>query len=429
MNIVVISQYWHPDMNIPERRWQWLTRLLIENGHSVTVIAPPPHSARASQSEARPLVEEIGPCGETILRTKYLPLGHSILQRSISQASVGLYSLLRALGSEGLRNSRRPDLIIGTVPALPTAPVTQLIAKILRVPYVIDLRDAWPDLLRQARQWNEGVGTPSLHDRILNSGPMNLVERAARLIMYQTFRSAVGIMVTSQRLEEALRNNPHLQRNGKIPHITTIRNTFPPSIDRVPPRADCNADHGVLHVLYAGKVGRAQKLGNAISAARICVERGIPIQLCIVGKGAAFDSVRRSAVDLRDHVTFCEHVELDELDRFYQWADTCLVHLTSWEPFERTVPSKTYELMELGKHISAVVQGETAQIIIEKGAGHAVSPEDPQALANLWENLVKYPSLLTPEPAAKQWVLQERLVSNPERFLDFIAALTPNQHQ
>lgn len=49
-----------------------------------------------------------------------------------------------------------PDLVIGTVPALPTSVVTMLTARIIGAPYIIDLRDAWPELLRE-----KTTGTPA----------------------------------------------------------------------------------------------------------------------------------------------------------------------------------------------------------------------------------------------------------------------------
>lgn len=424
MNIVVISQYWYPDENIPERRWQWLTKLLVEHGHSVTVIAPPPQNERRGNVDKHRPRKETGPCSETILRTQYIFLGPSLLQRALSQAIIGFFSITRALGAQELRGTGKPDLIIGTVPALPTAPITHIIARAIGVPFVIDLRDAWPDLLRQARQWNEGIGNfRSMHERILNSGPINIIEKIARALMYTTFRAASGMMVTSNRLERSLAENSRIHRAPKRTNIVTVRNTFPPSVREPLESSVKSLTDPPLRVLYAGKVGRAQKLDNAISALRICTHRGVPIEMCIVGEGAAFNAIRESAEDLKAHVRFHDRVPLEQMRPFYEWADTCLVHLTSWEPFERTIPSKTYELMELGKHISGCIIGEAADIIESNGAGNTVQPENPEALADLWEHLHLNRDLLQPSPKAREWVLRERLEHSPTQFLQLIESL------
>ena len=55
-----------------------------------------------------------------------------------------------------------PELIIGTVPSIPTAFVAYLLSRVYGKPYVIDLRDAWPDLLDQSGKWNDGLGKRSV---------------------------------------------------------------------------------------------------------------------------------------------------------------------------------------------------------------------------------------------------------------------------
>jgi len=102
------------------------------------------------------------------------------------------------------------------------------------------------------------------------------------------------------------------------------------------------------------------------------------------------------------------------LDDIYQWADTALVHLTNWEPLERAVPSKTYELMEMGIHISGVVAGEAASLIRGNHAGDVVEPESPQQLAALWIELIDNPSRLEVGDTGKNWVSTQRDKVVPE---------------
>jgi len=98
----------------------------------------------------------------------------------------------------------------------------------------------------------------------------------------------------------------------------------------------------------------------------------------------------------------------DSLELDYQWADTALVHLSNWAPLERAVPSKTYELMECGIHISGVVAGETADLIQRLDAGHVVEPDNPWALADLWISLSTNRTLLDVSSCGRDWVRNER---------------------
>lgn len=142
-------------------------------------------------------------------------------------------------------------------------------------------------------------------------------------------------------------------------------------------------------MLYAGTLGRAQDLQNAVKALRLCVQQGVNVQLRFVGSGAAKPELQRISKNLGSAVSFEPRHPADSLEEYYQWADTALVHLADWEPLKRTVPSKVYELMEAGIHISAVNQGEAATIITTFNAGSVVRPNDPKALAELWTQLVR----------------------------------------
>lgn len=431
MHIVIASQYWLPENGVPQRRWAWLTQELTAAGHEVTVIAPPPHYDRTEKSTHTGISKvEIGRNGERILRCQYLPTGNGLISRALGQASIAGFMLTRALGPRGLRQLPRPDVIIGTVPAIPTAFITHLIAIATCTPYIIDLRDAWPDLLKQARRWNEATGSTSWREKLLNSGPMFIIERAVRVAMYSTLRNATAVMVTSEWLGRSLANNPHLQPgngvkkplNGQVtkllahapakitnllskPHTALppvahadkyvlVRNVFPASIPRIEPKAELDqTTPDALHVLYAGTVGRAQQLTNVIDALEICEKRGLPVRLRVVGEGAALDYLKtysQNVLGSAKHtgVEFVPRVRAQEMGPHYEWADTALVHLTDWEPLQRAVPSKTFELLELGIPISAAIAGETAHIIAEAQAGFVAAPLDPAGLANGWEEML-----------------------------------------
>ena len=97
------------------------------------------------------------------------------------------------------------------------------------------------------------------------------------------------------------------------------------------------------------------------------------------------------------------------------------MHLTDWEPLARAVPSKTYELMEAGIHISGVVTGETAELISKLHAGDVVNPEAPEDLANLWCDLARGPSRLSVSSEGLDWVNSERTEVVPPSLLNAVS--------
>lgn len=176
----------------------------------------------------------------------------------------------------------------------------------------------------------------------------------------------------------------------------------------------------MLNVLYAGTLGRAQKLGNALEAVKIAAERGVRVNLRLVGAGVARDELLRKITEERITAEVHGRVPAQDLRDHYDWADTALVHLTDWEPLERAIPSKTYELMASGIHITGVVGGETADLITDLGGGHVVQPEDPEALAALWVDLATNRGRLTVSEEGQKWVKEQRDQEVPRALFEFL---------
>lgn len=418
-----MSHYWSPENGVPQRRWQWLTGVLTAAGHDVAVIAPPPHYPHGSVSPnwQRVRVEQ-GPAGEKIYRSLFLPYG-----RSVSLSIKALSQLVGAVsaslwGLKLLANKKtRPDVIIGTVPALPTAITTRLLATVGRVPYVIDLRDAWPDLLDSSSEWNADTGKKSLKERILQHGIFPALSRVVSASLNSTLRHASGVIVTSEWLGRHLRNNV-LRGRGENTQVVTVRNVFPASVQNFWKQP--NPPEKQFKVLYAGTLGRAQMLTNTIEALRLLKGTDTKVKLRFVGGGAALENLKSRASMEHVDVEFVPRVSTDEMEEHYRWCDSALVHLTGWEPLLRAVPSKTYELMECGVHITGVVDGESAELIKKLGAGHVVSTDDPQALAELWQRLAADRSLIVGDDVAHDWVVEQREQVAPKVLLELIDELT-----
>lgn len=380
----------------------------------MTVVAPPAHYDRKMSFsrwvKARGFLPkketERGPSGERIVRSGFFPGGSSLTIRAFNQAAVALGSLQVLLDTRGSLRGYRPDLIFGTVPALPTSAVTWLASKRFKAPYVIDLRDAWPDLLEESDSWNQGTGKKSVRQKVLSFGLFQTVSWLTQRVLYRTMREADAIIATSSELAEDLSHRAVLKRNGATPPVFTIRNVFP-AATKIKTSRNLEPS-GELRVLYAGTLGRAQDLQNAVKALRLCVQQGVNVQLRFVGSGAAKPELQRISKNLGSAVSFEPRHPADSLEEYYQWADTALVHLADWEPLKRTVPSKVYELMEAGIHISAVNQGEAATIITTFNAGSVVRPNDPKALAELWTQLVRDPKGLEVSDSGASWVKQQR---------------------
>jgi len=420
---LVLSQYWYPENGVAQRRWQWLTGIATANGVSVQVMAPPPHYRRtidfsdwlaSAFSLSRGQSVEHGPVGETIVRTPFLPSSNSLTGKALNQLAVA-GGMLLTLGFRRQKRPVKPDVVIGTVPAIPTAFITFIVAKGFGVPYIIDLRDAWPELLGESARWNEYSGEKrSFREVILRKGPLQLATKVLLWAFPRILARAEHVLVTAESMEQSI--PAYLSTKGlDSPPVSTVRNVFPPiTVPKIKRKRGLNSP---FRVLYAGTMGRAQDLNNALAAAKLLAKDGVEVEMRFVGAGAAKHKLREQAKRLGISTEFLPEVQSSQLEEHYAWADTCLVHLADWESLKKAVPSKLYELVSNRIHITAVVQGEAGDLVSALHAGVVVPPGNPFALAEVWYTLINNPEMLDIGGTGAEWVLDQRQNVAPKVFL------------
>lgn len=387
MQILLLTHYFEPENGAPQRRWTALIEGFVAGGHDVHVIAPVPHypAGRAP----RPLPPElragsviVGDHGGTVYRVGFLPHDSSIATRTADHVWVARKSVRVAL--QLVRAGKlRPDIVVATAPGLPTLAAGRAVARRLSVPLVVEMRDAWPDLVSH---------TPGL---VNGRGLIARVKRAVHEGVTGLQRGAATVVTTTESFAQVLRRrgieNVHVIRNGTaLARYASIPETV--------------HDHDELRVLYMGTVGRSQGLEHVIRAASVARQRGLQVDTRVVGSGADTRALRELNASLGSPVEMYGRVDASDVFGHYAWADTTLVSLRAWEPFEWTVPSKLYELMATGKHVSAIVAGEAADLVHESDCGDVVTPGSVEAIVALWERLLGDRSLVSSRPGGRAWV-------------------------
>lgn len=384
LRILLLSHYYAPEIGAPQRRWDALISRFVHLGARVAVIAPSPHYP---DGRLLPEHEALGPGtlgrgrhGEAVYRARFRAYGHGVSGRGLDQVVTALDTIRIGL-SQFARH--RPDVIVSTVPAVPTAVAGLALGAALRRPVVLEMRDAWPDLIRYRDQWDDD-STPlrglalDMTDRLLSWAQ----RRSAAVV---TLTASFGRRLTSRRIAPV-----HVIRNG------TSQSALPPAAHR----------DGPLRILYLGTVGRSQDISTAVRAVALLRERGVAVHLRIVGSGAMRSSVQRLAQDLEAPVEFLDSVPSASTGAHYEWCDTVLVSLQNWRPMHWTVPSKLVEALATGRHVSGVLAGEAAGIVRQTSAGSVVHPGNVTELAELWANLTADRSRLRVGGGGVDWVRQ-----------------------
>jgi glycosyltransferase involved in cell wall biosynthesis len=392
--LLLVTHHYVPEHGAPQRRWDTLTPRLMAAGVDVSVLAPPPHYPQG-RLIGDPLDYPIGKItlgrhGEKLVRVNFREHSPRLVSRAIDQAVVAWSSV--RLGWRRFRGrDLRPDVVVGTVPGIPSMFAAWALARLFRAKLVIEMRDAWPDLIEPS-----GILAPG---RSLRSRVAAAARAVAHRAVSRLQARADAVVTTTETFAQVLRdrgiervavvrNGTHFQRLERLPGARTDRGGRP------------------FRAVYAGTIGRAQDLETVVRAATEVLHRGHAIEVRLVGSGADVARLQRLIAELDAPVKIGESVPHDEVRRLYEWADTVIVSLRDWKPLEWTVPSKLYEVMASGAYATACVAGEAAELVMSVGAGAVVPPGDVEALADLWTSWAKSAVLPTADPAASAWVAQ-----------------------
>ncbi|MGP9838275.1 glycosyltransferase family 4 protein [Arthrobacter sp. 179] len=393
MRLMLVTHSYWPESTPPQRRWMAFIQVFREQGWHVDVVAPHPSAADGSTCSPRRwdkwgVGAQAGPSGESIRRLPSFDVGDSRAGRLARHCLTAAMSVPRALFAP------RPDVIVVTIPSLPHIVAGWMIAKIRRRPLVVEMRDAWPDLVHDSRVSTSRVTT--VLDAVMTG-----VQHQADLVVTVTqgFRQ-------------------QLEARG-IKRAVTVHNGI--SAERLP-QVDTRREHeGPLRVLYMGNHGESQGLDVVVRAVAMV---GDTVDVRFVGGGTAKQRLENLASSLDASIDFVEGVDGQSLVQHYEWADTCVVALRSdWPSFRWTIPSKTYELMATGRHITAVLRGEAATLIETNGAGDVVAAE-PRSIARLWMALADDHERLASKKNGQQWVVEHANMRDlAHRYMDFLGGL------
>lgn len=408
MRLLLLTHYYGPEFGAPQRRWSALVKRFLEAGHLVTVAAPVPHYPAGRPTPAQRRSHRVGAVergrhGETIVRTAYLPHRADIASRTADHV-IASADALRRLRRRFARPGTRPDVIVATAPAIPTLMVGRALSLLWGVPLVVEMRDAWPDLVTHVGP--VGALTP---EAVLRAQQRGAVPRALswgvalakgrvhrRVTGWQSGASAV--VTTTGRFAEVLRER------GVDP-VRVVRNGTDLSL--VPPQRDHpTGEHPELRCLYLGNMGRSQGLDTVVRAAAALHRQGVDLRVRLVGHGVEAPVLAALAFELGAPVEVIPRIPHREVGAQYAWADTVVVSLRDWAPFAWTVPSKLYEMLATGRHITALLDGEAADVVRAAGAGDVLPPQDEDALIALWRGLAADRSRVRVRGSGRTWVAE-----------------------
>ena len=180
-----------------------------------------------------------------------------------------------------------------------------------------------------------------------------------------------------------------------IPYIKDLPGCNKLDIEYLPQYADTifeesdfgNEDNGVIDLMFAGNIGKAQSVDTIIKAAALLKDNP-KFKFHIVGSGSELENIKKFAIELKtENVVFYGQRPLEEMPELYKSADAMLVTLEDKPYANTTIPGKVQSYMAVGKPIIGITNGSCANFIKNNEVGYCCNSGDYVECAELIKKL------------------------------------------
>jgi glycosyltransferase involved in cell wall biosynthesis len=350
-----------------------LAKELVSRGHDVTVIASSfDHATRTEahlDSRSRWKLEVLDGVNFVWIRTH--PYSRNDMKRIVNMVGFAC----RVCGCCWYEKRGAPDVVIGSTPHLIAALSAERLAKRWQVPFVLEVRDLWPQGLIDVGGYSQR--NPAI--RALRRTERHLYANAQRIVS-----------LLPGAVEYIAGHGGERERIAWIPNGIDLGIAPEPS----PPR-----ERSQFVITYAGAHGITNGLDSVLDAAQIlqCEGLGDKVVFRLIGDGPEKCRLQRRAKDeALDLVHFETPVSKRDVYNELQESDILIATLRKSNLYRYGISlNKIYDYMAVAR---PVVFGADSlnNPIAESGAGIAVAPEDAKAMARAI-------GLLMATPLDKRW--------------------------
>ena len=351
MKILFLTDNFPPEVNAPATRTLEHCREWVKAGHDVTVITCHPnypigkvYDGYRNCWKKKEVVEGI----KVIRVWTYITSNKGFFKRILDYISFSFTSFFAGL-------FLKCDVIVATSPQFFTALSGRTLHFFKRKPWIMEVRDLWPDSIKSVGAMKEGVVL-----RYFSKEEKWCYKSANRIVVVtDTFKKVISEKGIPAEKISVVKNGANLELfkpRGKSPELVEKY-----GLD------------GKVVLGYVGTIGMAHKLDFLID----CV-KGLPgCKLMILGAGAEKEAlVEKVANEKIDNVFFVDPVSKDKVADYLALQDLALVNLRRDPLFTTVIPSKIFETSAMHIPIMLGVDGEARSLVEKYGAGLFYEPED-----------------------------------------------------
>lgn len=365
IHILLIHQYFLDDNDGGGSRWNEMSRIWIEEGHNVTVLAGMGHymHLKSGRYEGKYFVKQTNQDGVEVVRC-YVSNSHDakFLGRLFAQFSF----LLSAIWGGIFYARDKYDVVLCTSPPLFVGIAGLIISWFKGIDFVLEIRDLWPE---------SAIETGVLKNKIFI--------RAAFWLERVLYKRAKAINVLTPAFKEVLIE----QKRVKADKLWMIPNASDFTLsDRVSKTFNRNAFrtelglHDRFIIIYVGAHGVANHLIQIIETAELL--KSTIAHFLLVGDGAekAFLIAETRRRNLHN-VSFIGTVSKSDVFKYILAADAGASVLKKTDVFKTVYSNKTFDYFACSKPVLLAIDGVSRDLVETADAGLFIEPENPKDFA------------------------------------------------
>jgi len=254
----------------------------------------------------------------------------------------------------------KSDVIVATSPQFFTAVSGRWLSFFKRTPWIMEIRDLWPETIAAVGAMNKGRVY-----RALERLELRLYKSASKLIVVtDTFKKKITARGIAPNKISVHKNGVILEKFKPRPKDVVLLQAMPEL-------------EGKFVFAYIGTHGMTHGLDFILKSIKQLEYSNPEMHFLFIGEGAEKQNLVELSHKLKStNVTFHPLVSKDVVSRYLSLMDVSLVNLRKSDTFKTVIPSKIFEAAALQKPILLGLEGETKEIIQSYNAGLCFEPEN-----------------------------------------------------
>lgn len=349
-----------------------LTKSLIEHGHEVILWSSNfDHFSKSHRFSNRKDIRFSDSLSIKLIHSRGYK-SHFGIARLFDHLQLG-WNLARMLHKES-----PPDVAFIGYPPIETAWVMATWLKRKKIPSVVDVKDAWPEILLRGFP-------PQIHPLL------RILLIPYFLMMRKTFNSVTSISSVTrefltwcedQSSRDSSRNSMNIvnyltsNNENSESNLTSQQLSFLHSnqLDK----------QVIMRGVFVGTLNSAFDFNPLLSAAK-----DLPIEIVIAGDGPVFDELKQKSSHLKNF-RMLGWVKESEARALYKVSDFMFAPYKDLPDFDIHIPNKIFDAMSNALPLVSSITGTTRNLIIEKEIGVVYDCDSATSLTNELQKLISH---------------------------------------